>query len=85
MIHGADAFNVRCTQQGKSFGKSAYDFALSNQQSAFAKNKGQKTSNNIENKIIDILISTKQNVFHPKLLNSYNGNKSALSTKGGHR
>jgi hypothetical protein len=43
MIHGADAFNVRCTQQGKSFGKSAYDFALSNQQSAFSKNKGVKT------------------------------------------
>ena len=34
--HGAEPFHLKCTQEGPSKGKSAYDFALQSQQESFA-------------------------------------------------
>lgn len=68
ILHGADAFNVRC----KSTGKNAYEFALQNLQdtqkrSSNVSGSTKGASENIHNKIIDVLINTKQKFFHPVL------------------
>jgi hypothetical protein len=65
ILHGADPFNVHC----KMSGKNAYDFALHNLQESQKRQVNKKDkheeTNNIHNKIIDILVNTKQQFFHP--------------------
>ena len=61
--HGADVFNLKCLKTGKT----TYDFALQNQQDA-SKNNPNFNKDCIENKIIDVLLNTKQVFFHPQLL-----------------
>jgi hypothetical protein len=60
ILHGADAFNIRC----KMTGKNAYEFALQNLQETQKRTvnsvNSTKSSDNVHNKIIDILINTKQ-------------------------
>jgi len=60
VLHGAEAFDQKCIKTGKS----AYDFALQNQQEAM---KRSSDKNSIENQIIDILINTKKEFNHPKI------------------
>jgi len=61
--HGADAFKLKCLKTGKT----TYDFALQNQQDA-SKNNADFNKDSIENKMIDVLINTKQIFFHPQII-----------------
>lgn len=60
--HGADVFSLKCLKTGKT----TYDFALQNQQDA-SKNNSNFNKDSIENKIIDVLLNTKQIFFHPQI------------------
>ena len=79
MQHGADSQNARC----KKSGKSAYDFAVENQQNAIirrnkliaiGKYKPEKEGiPDVHEKVLECL-KTKQIYFHPTLKN-YNGKR----------
>ena len=62
MEHGADSFGTKSEKTGMN----AYEFALQNQQNAMKNNK-ELLPDSIINKIIEILLNTKQKVFHPKV------------------
>ena len=61
VLHGADPFKLKCHKTKKS----AYELALQNQKDALKKIKHSSTDEKspndmIENKIIEVLINTKQ-------------------------
>ena len=69
ILHGADPINIRC----KVTGKNAYEFALQNLQETQKKSGvndvgATKSNENIHTKIIDILVTTKQQHFHPVII-----------------
>ena len=73
--HGADPYNLKC----KKTGLSAHGIAVKNQQAAKAKKQkllaaGKlKQQDDMENKVVETILNTKQVYFHPQLKN-YNLN-----------